>query len=241
MRITLIAAFVLGTFVTVNGQNTNPPSTSAKPNPGGIYLKGGLNLANISTTSDGRVDEARMLPSFHAGVLSDMPLGDAFSFQLGLMLTGKGAKTEIYSSSSTTDNYYKVKTNPLYLEVPLNFVFKVPFGTDSRLYFGAGPYVAMGIGGKTKGEQKLLGLTSNYERDIEFNNDDPATSGQEDASVNKLRRFDYGANGLAGFETGKIMIGLNYGMGLAKIGSNESNDNDMNKHRVWSISLGIQL
>lgn len=241
MRINLIAALIFGSFFTANAQTTTPPSTSAKPNPGGIYLKGGLNLANISTTEDGRVDEANMLPSFHAGVLGDMPLGDAFSFQLGLLLTGKGSKTEIYAGSSTTDNYYKIKTNPLYLEVPLNFVFKVPFGTDSRLYFGAGPYVAMGIGGKTKGEQRFLGITSNYERDVVFNNDDPATSGQEDASVNKLRRFDYGANGVAGFETGKLMIGLNYGLGLAKIGSNQSNDNDQNKHRVWSISLGIQL
>jgi hypothetical protein len=157
------------------------------------------------------------------------------------MLTGKGAKTEIYLNSNTTDNYYKVKTNPLYIEVPANFVFKVPFGNDSRLFFGAGPYVAMGIGGKTKGEQRILGVTSTYEKNIQFNNDDPATSGQEDASVNKLRRFDYGANFLAGFEAGKIMIGVNYGLGLAKIGSNQSNNNDENKHRVWSIFLGIGL
>jgi hypothetical protein len=225
----------------LNAQTTNPPESASKPNPGGVYLKGGLNLANISTTSDGRVDEAKMLPSFHVGILSDMPLGDAFSFQLGLFLTGKGSKTEIYTTGVTTDNYYKVKTNPLYLEIPANFVFKVPFGTDSRLYFGAGPYVAIGVGGKTKGEQRFLGATSSYEKSISFNDDDPLTSGQEDASVNKLRRFDYGANVLAGFEVSKFMIGVNYGLGFAKIGSAEANDDDFNKHRVWSVSLGIQL
>lgn len=240
MRKNLIAAILLFSF-SANAQTTNPPSSTAKPNPGGLYLKGGLNLANISTTADGRVDEAKMLTSFHVGLLGDMPLGDAFSFQLGLMLTGKGSKTEIYTTSSTTDNYYKVKTNPLYIELPANFVFKVPFGTDSRLFFGAGPYVAMGVGGKTKGEQRILGIMSSYEKTIQFNNDDPATSGQEDASVNKLRRFDYGANFLAGFEAGKALIGVNYGLGLAKIGSNQANNNDANKHRVWSISLGIQL
>lgn len=233
----IFAAFA----VSAKAQTPNPPSPSNNPNPGGIYIKGGLNLANISTTSNGRVDDANMLTSFHAGMIGDMPLGDAFSFQLGLLVTGKGSKTEIYTTSSTTDNYYKVKTNPIYLELPANFVFKVPFGTDSRLYFGAGPYVAMGIGGKTKGEQKFLGATATYEKSISFNDDDPLTSGQEDASVNKLRRFDYGANFLAGFEVGKFMIGANYGLGMAKIGSAESNNNDYNKHRVWSISFGIQL
>ncbi len=240
MRKNLVAVMLACFAASASAQTNNPPAGTS-PNPGGIYIKGGLNLANITTTSDGRVDEAKMLPAFHVGVLGDMPLGDAFSFQLGLVLTGKGSKTEIYLTSSTTDNYYKIQTNPLYLEVPANFVFKVPFGNDSRLYFGAGPYVAMGIGGKTKGEQKLLGVTSNYEKSINFNDDDPLTAGQEDASVNKLRRFDYGANALAGFEAGKFLLGVNYGLGLAKIGSAESNDNDQNKHRVWSISLGIQL
>ncbi len=242
MRKVLVAAIAIISAYSLNAQSTKTPaSASAKPNPGGLYIKGGLNLSNISVTSDGRVDEAKMLTSFNVGILGDMPLGDALSFQLGLQLTGKGSKTEIYNTSSRTDNYYKVKFNPLYLEVPANFVFKVPFGNDSRLFFGAGPYVAMGIGGKTKGEQKFLGIMSSYEKDIQFNNDDPATSGQEDASVNKLRRFDYGANFLGGFEAGKAMIGVNYGLGLAKIGSNEANNNDQNKYRVWSISLGIQL
>jgi hypothetical protein len=242
MRNILVAALALFSTAITNAQTTNPPaSTSAKPNPGGLYIKGGLNLANISVTSDGRVDDANSLASFHIGLMADLPLGDALSFQTGLMLTGKGAKTEIYATSSTTDNYYKLKTNPLYLEIPANIVFKVPFGNDSRLFFGAGPYAAIGVGGKTKGEQKFLGVTGTYEKDIQFNDDDPTTSGQEDASVNKLRRFDYGANFLAGFEAGKAMIGVGYGLGLAKIGSSQANTNDENKHRVWSISLGIQL
>ncbi len=218
-------------------------TNSAKTNPGGLYLKGGVNLANISVSPSGNVDEAKMLTSFHVGAVADLRLASFLSFQPGLVVTGKGSKTEIYTTNSTTDNYYKIKTNPIYLELPANFVFKAPISTGSNLYFGAGPYVAMGIAGKTKGEQRFLGVGSSYERDIEFNNDDPLTSQQEDASVNKLRRFDYGANALAGIQTGKFMIGVNYGYGLSKIGSTESNNNDdnKNKHRVWSISLGFGL
>jgi len=237
MRKNLVVLLLSAFAVTTNAQTKNPSSTATKQNPGGIYIKGGLNLANITTTANGRVDEAKMLTSFHAGIMNDMPLGDAFSFQAGLMLTGKGSKTEINTSSVN----YKLTSNPLYLEVPVNFVFKIPFGSGSRLFLGAGPYVAMGIAGKTKGEYQTLGGITEYEKDIEFNNDDPFTAGQEDASVNKLRRFDYGANALAGFETGKFLIGVNYGYGLAKIASTQANDDDQNKHRVWSISLGIQL
>jgi len=236
MRKNMVAVLFTAFVFSATAQTTTPIPT-ARPNPGGIYIKGGLNLANITTSADGRVDEAKMLTSFHIGIINDMPVGDAFSFQAGLMVTGKGSKTEI----NTTSVNYKLTSNPLYLELPVNFVFKIPFGNGNRLFLGAGPYIAMGIGGKTKGEYQSLSGTSSYEKDIEFNNDDPFTTGQEDASVNKLRRFDYGANALAGFETGKFMIGVNYGYGLAKIASTQANDDDQNKHRVWSISLGIQL
>jgi hypothetical protein len=227
-------------FATVSFSQS---TVAKKLNPGGLYLKGGVNFANISTSSSGTVDEANMLTAFHVGIVGDIPLATAFSFQPGILLNSKGSKTEIYANNSnTSDNYYKLKTNPLYIEIPANFVFKVPFTSESRLFFGAGPYAAMGIGGKTSGERKALGITSSYERNIEFNNDDPFTAGQEDASVNKLRRFDYGFNGLAGFEVGKMSLGVGYGLGLAKINSAENNNaDDANKHRVWSLSLGIKL
>lgn len=237
MRKVFFLASSLGLMSAALAQTTS----SKSDNPGGFYLKGGVNLANISTTSDGRVDEAKMLTSFHIGGVADIPLNSFLSFQPGLLVTGKGSKTEIYTTSSINDNYFKIKTNPIYLELPANLVFKAPLGGGTRLFFGAGPYIAMGIGGETKGEQKFLGVTRTYEKDVEFNDDDPTTSQQEDASVNSLRRFDYGANGLAGIETGKFMVGVNYGLGLSKIGSTESNENDddKNKHRVFSISLGI--
>ena len=57
-----------------------------------------------------------------------------------------------------------------------------------------------------------------------------------------MKRFDYGLNGTAGIETKSIVLGLNYGLGLAKLqsGSNSSAD-DRNKHRVLSLTLGIKL
>ncbi|HWB27761.1 MAG TPA: porin family protein [Chitinophagaceae bacterium] len=215
--------------------------SSFKSNPGGMYLKGGVNFSNISVTSDGSVNNANSLTSFNVGFVGDIPLADIFSFQTGLYLNGKGSKTESYFGPNRDANYYKVKFNPLYLELPANFVLKFPVDNQSRFYAGAGPYVAMGIGGKVKGTQNIAGVTSTYNKNIQFNNDDPTTSEQEDASVNKLRRFDYGVNFMAGVEVQRFMIGVNYGLGLAKIGSTQSNNNDKNKYRIFSINLGVRL
>jgi hypothetical protein len=207
-----------------------------------FFIRGGVNLANISTTSSGDIDEAKTLASYHVGAFIDVPLASIVSLQTGLLYTGKGSKTEIYADNNNrSDNYYKIQTNPFYFEIPVNLAFHFPISKRSSVFVGAGPYITMGFAGKTKGEQKLLGVVSSYEKDIEWNHDDPTTSGQEDAGVNKLRRFDYGLNAIAGLKAGKILLGVNYGYGLAKIGSAESNDNDANKHRVLSFTVGIGL
>jgi hypothetical protein len=242
---TMIKASLVALSVAALVSETKAQTVSTKTsdlNPGGIYIKGGLNLSNISTKSDGSIDDANTLASFNAGVIADLPLASVLSLQTGLQLSGKGAKANYYfDDNNRNDNYVKSKFNPLYLELPVNLVFKFPVADNARFFVGAGPYVAMGLGGKTKTESKLLGVTSTSERDIAFNDDDPTTSGQEDAGVNKLRRFDYGLNGVAGVEVNRFTIGVGYGWGLAKISSIDDDDNDKNKYRVFSVSLGVRL
>jgi hypothetical protein len=101
----------------------------------------------------------------------------------------------------------------------------------------------MGIAGKSKVETKILGATSNSTYDIKFNNDDPSTNQQEEAQYDRLKRFDYGVNLGAGFDLGRILLKANYGLGLAKINSTETNNssNDKDKYRTVSISVGIPL
>ena len=57
-----------------------------------------------------------------------------------------------------------------------------------------------------------------------------------------MKRFDYGLNGTLGIETKNIVLSVNYGLGLAKLqsGSNSSED-DRNKHRVLSFTVGFKL
>lgn len=206
-------------------------------------IRGGLNLANVSVTENGRVDKANQLTSFQVGILTDIKLGSSMlALQPGILYTGKGSKVQ--KGTAGQAGYFKQTFNPQYLEVPLNLLVKAPVGSSSRFFVGAGPYVAMGIGGKTKteGTRALTGDYS-FERDITFSNDDPTTFDQEEGTgLGVIRRFDYGLNGTAGIEGKSVVLGVNYGLGLAKLqsGTNSNADNN-NKNRVLSLSLGFKF
>ena len=205
-----------------------------------VFLKGGLNLANVSINESGNIDDAKMLLSFHAGIQGDIPVASFLSIQPGLLLSGKGSKTQ---SGNTSDaNYYRATTNPIYIEVPVNVVFKAPLEKDTKFFAGAGPYIAMGVAGKRKADGKIFGLAFSRNDDIKFSNDDPTTSGEEGAGFGIIKRFDYGFNGTAGFEGKNVLFSVNYGLGLAKLqsGDNSSTD-DKNKHRVLSFTIGFRL
>jgi hypothetical protein len=205
-----------------------------------VVLKGGLNLANVSINSNGDIDDARSLVSFHVGLQGDIPITPFLAIQPGVLFTGKGTKTQ---TGNTTDaTYHRATSNPLYVEVPLNVVFKAPVGGGSKFFAGAGPYVAMGVGGKIKEDGRFLGVGYTRNESIQFSNDDPTTSEEEGAGFGILRRFDYGLNGTVGFEGEHAVFSLNYGLGLAKLASGtNSNADDKNKHRVLSFTVGFRL
>jgi hypothetical protein len=216
---------------------------SALNAPAQVIAKAGVNLANVTITNDGDIERNNMLTSFQVGLTGDVKITSFFFFQPGLLLSGKGSKTESGDPNGAT--WYKATSNPYYVEVPVNFVFK--FGldekNDNKLFVGAGPYLGVGIAGKNKVNGKFLGTSFSSEEDIKWSNDDPSTIDYEEgAGYGIMKRFDYGLNGIAGFEFEKVVLGVNYGLGLAKLqsGSNSSAD-DKNKHRVFSITLGIKL
>lgn len=206
----------------------------------GQILRAGVNFANISVTNDGDVDDHSMLTSFHVGFSGNIKIAPFLFFQPGILLTGKGSKTQ--SGSSADPTYYKATTNPLYVEIPVNLILKTP-AAPIRFFAGGGPYLAVGVAGKNKAEGKFLGSSFNSEDNIRWSDDDPSTLDYEEgAGYGIMKRFDYGLNATAGIETAKMVISAQYGHGLAKLqsGSNSS-ANDNNKHRVFGISVGFKL
>ncbi len=214
---------------------------SANAQKASAILRGGLNLANVSITESGRIDDAKTHTRVQVGIIGDRNLAEVIAFQPGLLVTGKGSKTQ--SGDPSDASYFKATSNPIYIEIPLNLVFKAPLGGDTKFFAGAGPYLGVGVAGKNKTEGKIFGAAFSSEKNIEWSDDDPSTLGYEEgAGFGILKRFDYGLNGTAGFETKNIVLSANYGLGLAKLqsGSNSSAD-DKNKHRVLSFTIGLKL
>jgi Outer membrane protein beta-barrel domain len=214
--------------------------TTANAQKSSAIIKAGVNFANVSIDDNGGIDDAKTLTSFQAGIIGDIKLAPIFSIQPGILFTGKGTKTQ--SGTEGSANWYKATSNPYYIEVPVNFVFKTPTG-PVKFFAGAGPYLGIGVAGKNKVRGAILGANFSSEESIDWSNDDPSTTNQEEGSgFGIMRRFDYGLNGLAGVETSNIVISANYGLGLAKLqsGSNSGEDNN-NKHRVISLTLGFKL
>jgi hypothetical protein len=163
------------------------------------------------------IDDAKMLASFQVGVIGDLNSTSFLAIQPGIIFTGKGTKAQ--SGDASSNNYYRATSNPYYVEIPVNLVFKTP--TDGAKFFaGAGPYIAMGIAGKNKVDGRIAGVSFSSDRNIEWSNDDPSTMNQEEGyGFGIMKRFDYGLNGLIGVETENLVISANYGLGLAKLQS----------------------
>ena len=119
----------------------------------GVRFQTGINLSNI-TMSGGSTHEANMLSSFHAGLIADFELAPSVYLQPGLIYGGKGSK--IQSGTPGTNGYVKQTFNPYYIDMPVNLVFKTPSTGAGRFFIGAGPYLSIGIRGKTKTEGQTL-------------------------------------------------------------------------------------
>lgn len=235
-----LVSFLFTSLLCVFVLTANSQDESGSKSKSSVIVKGGVNFANVTVSDDGDVDDATSLTSFHAGIIADLYLAPILYLQPGILFTGKGTKTQQGTEGSA--NWYKATSNPYYIEIPVNLVFKTP-GERTKFFAGAGPYLGIGIAGKNKVRGALLGTEFSSESKIDFSNDDPTTLNQEEGSgFGIMKRFDYGLNGLAGIETGGVVISANYGLGLAKLqsGSNSGEDNN-NKHRVFSISLGFKF
>ena len=186
-------------------------------------LKAGVNLPKYNMTSEIVSYETESALNFHITGFADVPIGSGFSFQPGISLQGKGSKV----TASLFGLEVKGTENTLAIEVPLNFVGKIPVG-PGKLYFGAGPYIAGSVAGKLK-RQELDG--SETSSDMKFGNGDDADQ----------KFLDYGANFLGGyqFDSGLLICG-GYGLGLANLLPNGDSKNKTN-NRVLSFSLGYMF
>ncbi|WP_114940294.1 MULTISPECIES: porin family protein [Mucilaginibacter] len=178
-------------------------------------VKGGVNFATLHATVDGFSGSGNSgsLTSFNVGAFVDFKFGN-LSLQPALNFTGKGGSSSFAVDDEASSNS-KVKL--YYLQVPVNVVYHVP-AVVGDFYFGAGPYLGMGISGKAKDD-------SGNSEDIKFG-----------SSQDQIKRTDAGLDAIVGFKfkTG-FLINANYDWGLTNI----TNVNGIKlTNRVFGVSVG---
>jgi hypothetical protein len=214
-------------------------STYAQVNFG---VKAGFSGASVKFKQDG-VSNAdanegnKMLPTWHAGLLADIQLAENFYVQPALLYSNKGVK----NSSDMTVAGVTVKSenslNLTYLELPVNLLYKQELGSG-KIFGGFGPYVAYGLGGKSKSKVTTGTVETSGDVKIKFDGKKDVDIAEGDTDFH-LKGLDAGANFILGYELKNgFLVSANYSLGLSNI---DPNDKSSMKNSYFGISLGFIL
>ena len=88
----------------------------------------------------------------------------------------------------------------------------------------------MGLTGKYKSKISYEGESETDTESVEWGSDDDSD----------LKRLDFGVVIGAGVQIESILVGLNYGLGLANVGTT-SDDGYKENHRVLSLTVGYKF
>lgn len=170
----------------------------------------------------------------HFGLIADLAIDKKanFSFQPAVSFYHKGRKyMEIMDT--TIHDTLQLKSNEFlnYIDIPLNLVVKLPLGKKVKFILGGGPYVSFYFDGYLKTE--TISKTGAY---FSTENLDPAVG----KGPGKYASYDYGLNGLAGFEIGRVMLTANYSRGFNDIYESPTYTGKF-KNEVMGVTLGVFL
>jgi OOP family OmpA-OmpF porin len=170
----------------------------------------------------------------HFGFMADIPFSpkSRLSFQTGVLLQNRGRKHFLNQDTSykvvrpllpdtTVNTTYQESRKQFinYIDIPLNLVYKLPLGRKAKFIIGGGPYLSLFYNGADKKEKNVIGYS--YKTDDLL--DLPVGNGPD-----KYKIFNYGVNGLAGFELGRVFLTFNYTRGL--------NDSyELSNMRPWAV------
>jgi hypothetical protein len=180
----------------------------------GILASQSVSASGISLHSGSRF-------SWKAGLVGDMRIGGSFRFMPQLNVVSKGSKFNIDFGAGEASS----KSNLTYVEVPLLVTYNTPVG----LFFGAGPSIAFGIGGKES-------VTDNNETTTATVNFDGRTDVNDGKS--HYKRMDIGAEILAGYNLPKgLFVNVHYSFGLSSVAPGDASDGKV-KNRYFGFGVG---
>ncbi|MHC8948977.1 porin family protein [Sphingobacterium hungaricum] len=163
-------------------------------------VKAGLNMPTLTVGVENLSQTSDVITTFYVTAFADIPLIENLSLQPGLSFQNKGGK---FIASDNPDLDADVTESLMYLELPVNVVYYVPTGNVGKVFFGAGPYVGLGV--QVKDKQNSTTMTGSF----------------NDASYTNI---DAGLNLLAGYKlTNGLLFNAGYGLGLTNILKDQGN------------------
>jgi outer membrane protein W len=170
-------------------------------------------------------DNYKMNPGFHVGATMDFSLSDLLSIETGLLLTTKGVKIE------EEEMGFKIsgKGNLYYLDIPITVKLGYDLG-GAKIYGAIGPYVGMGLSGKTEATFSYQGSEETESEDVSWGSGD----------TDDLKRLDVGLTFGGGVEISAIQIGVSYDLGMSNI-SAYTDYGTSSKNRVLKFSIGYRF
>ncbi|MBO2011843.1 outer membrane beta-barrel protein [Hymenobacter negativus] len=219
-------------FLLITGLNVSlvqaQTSVSFGPRLGGNLSTATFSSLEQTTGGSGTLTSSSTpLLGWQIGMAASFGKGP-WMVQPALIFTQKGVKQKASASDSfgsqTLTATIDATSRVNFLELPVNVVYA--FGADGQGFqVFAGPYLAIGVGGKAEISEKLTSSDPNslfngegngskgYAFGNTFVEPDP-NSPNDFAFDARVRRFDAGANLGVGYRTGPFQVQLSYAFGL---------------------------
>lgn len=175
---------------------------------------------NLSSMSNNIMPDVATKIGIRAGVGINYNFSKYFSVDPSLLIVTKGFRQPDLSFS----------VNPSYIQIPVNITLNLPLSRDVKVLFGAGPYVAYGIGGKG-----TLKLDSG-----ETISDSPLFSNNVVSMVTYKKRFDAGLTAYIGFMYRDIVLSAGGDIGMTAVNNIEINSNK-NFNNSFNITLSYRF
>jgi outer membrane protein with beta-barrel domain len=201
--------FVLFFFVSTHSFSQIKTGIEAGYNSARFAHSGEIPLADYGNSTSS-------ISTFHAGIISDIPLSKKIFLQPALLYYGNGTHINgqaldpgYESSSNTTIQIY-------YLRLPVNVVCKMKLNNRVKLMAGTGLYAAKGLSGTGKGNIEGSGL-SGLPFAYVFNSKVNFSTDNSSSNETNINPFDFGFNFLAGIEWKNFQLTANYSQGFSQV------------------------
>jgi len=177
---------------------------------------------------------------FYGGFVAEIPIG-MLAFRPELNYIQMGSRTDVKNFLGDIQEN-KITLN--YIQVPLNIVYKVPVGAG-HLFFGLGPTIALGVGGKNKMSYPADPSDPDFNRTVDVRFDGKKSDDYEnanDADRVHFKRFDVGANAIAGVQLPMgLFFKLGYYYNFMDINPDKDNadESDRASYKNRGLNVGI--